>query len=81
LSEDILTASKFLLSFAMRGGLPAIFVTCNDASDLIKPVAELRASNAHHHQAANSFVEQRRLMAAALVHGDVRRYLYAAKMA
>jgi hypothetical protein len=46
LSEDILVASKFLLSVAMRGGLPAIFVSCNEDSDLIKLIADLRASNA-----------------------------------
>jgi hypothetical protein len=45
LSEDILVASKFLLSVAMRGGLPAIFVSCNEDSDLIKLIADLRASN------------------------------------
>jgi hypothetical protein len=46
LSEDILVASKFLLSVAMRGGLPAIFVSCNEDSDLITLIADLRASNA-----------------------------------
>jgi hypothetical protein len=80
LSEDILVASKFLLSVAMRGGLPAIFVSCNEDSDLIKLIADLRASNAALEWQARSMGWRSWLLVVAFpLEGLVRRHLRLSK--